>query len=149
MREQKIPKGFPERLGRSIYLSGLTTIDIGAMIGVNRKNITYWRMGETCPSAYHLARIAKVLHVSTDWLLFGEKRRLCFTRINEDEPETFPKTDKYILLSFSNYSCPLVGRCEGNKEDGFRFYVGDDTVTCSQKGVFVNGWAKLPKCLGD
>ena len=53
---------------------------------------------------------------------------LGWIRINEDDPDTFPKTDDYIFLSFSNYGLPAIGRCEGNEDDGFVFYEGDDSM---------------------
>lgn len=74
---------------------------------------------------------------------------LGWIRINEDDPDTFPKTDDYILLSFSNYGLPAIGRCEGNKDDGFVFYEGDDPKSLVEYGFFVNGWMPLPKTLED
>lgn len=67
--------------------------------------------------------------------------------VYEDDPNTFPKADEYVLLSFANFPCPLVGRCEGNEEKGFNFYIGDNTESCISLGIIVNGWMKLPKCL--
>lgn len=57
--------------------------------------------------------------------------------------ERFPDTDEYILLSFSNFSVPLVGRWEED-EDGGAFYVGDETETCVSQDIFVNAWQPLP-----
>ena len=54
----------------------------------------------------------------------------------EEAPE-----GKYILLSFANFSVPLVGRYE----DG-AFYVGDDDEPLIKQDLFVNGWMPLPKC---
>ncbi len=55
--------------------------------------------------------------------------------------EQFPDTDRYILLSFGNYSVCAIGRYE----DG-AFYVGDEDTSLSSIGVFVNAWMELPKC---
>lgn len=55
--------------------------------------------------------------------------------------EQFPDTDRYILLSFENYSVCAVGR----HEDG-AFYVGDEDTSLCSIGVFVNAWMELPKC---
>ena len=74
MRVQHIPRGFPDRLGREIYLNELTTVQIAEIIGVERKSITNWQMGHNCPSAYHLGKLAKLLGVSADYLLFGEEK---------------------------------------------------------------------------
>lgn len=57
--------------------------------------------------------------------------------------EEFPKTDEYILLSFSNFSIPLVGRYEED-ENGGAFYVGDETEPCVKQDIFVNAWMHLP-----
>ena len=58
--------------------------------------------------------------------------------------ERLPEDDKYILLSFENFSIPLVGRYDRD-ETGAAFYVGDDTESCSSSGVFVNAWMSLPE----
>ena len=74
---------------------------------------------------------------------------LGWRRFNTDDPGTFPKTDDYILLSFSNYGIPTIGRCEGNEDEGFTFYDGDDEKSLASYGLFVNGWMPLPKRLED
>lgn len=56
-----------------------------------------------------------------------------------------PDSDRYILLSFENFSVPMVGRYE-EEEEGGAFYVGDDDKPISKLGVFVNAWMELPKC---
>lgn len=57
--------------------------------------------------------------------------------------EELPETDKYILLSFSNFSIPCVGRYEED-ENGGAFYVGDETESCVKQDIFVNAWMNLP-----
>lgn len=58
--------------------------------------------------------------------------------------ERLPKTDTFILLPFENFSLPLVGRYEEDR-DGGAFYVGDDEETCVSQDMFVNAWRPLPK----
>lgn len=58
--------------------------------------------------------------------------------------ESVPDSDRYILISFSNYSLPCVGRYEEN-EDGGAFYEGDDDKPLIKYGLFVNAWMELPK----
>lgn len=58
--------------------------------------------------------------------------------------EGIPTDGRYVLLSFENFSLPVVGRCEKD-EDGYAFYVGDEDITCVQQGLFVNAWMDLPK----
>lgn len=57
--------------------------------------------------------------------------------------EKLPADDNYILLSFSNFGLPEVGRYE----DG-SFYAGDDDKPLNKIDIFVNAWMPLPKCYG-
>lgn len=57
--------------------------------------------------------------------------------------EEWPKTDEYILLSFANFSIPIVGRYEEDEEGG-AFYIGDETETCVSQDLIVNAWMPLP-----
>lgn len=57
--------------------------------------------------------------------------------------EHYPTTEEYILLSFTNFSVPVVGRWEEDKEGG-AFYIGDDTESCVSQGLIVNAWQQLP-----
>ena len=59
--------------------------------------------------------------------------------------DRFPENDDYILLSFENYSIPLVGRYESDGNSGGKFYVGDDMESCISADLFVNAWMPLPK----
>ena len=54
-----------------------------------------------------------------------------------------PENDRYVLLSFENFSVPMVGRYEED-ENGGAFYVGDDDETCVSQDMFVNAWMNLP-----
>ena len=54
--------------------------------------------------------------------------------------ERVPGDDRYVLLSFSNFSLPAVGRYE----DG-TFYVGDCDEPISEYGFYVNAWMELPE----
>ena len=54
-----------------------------------------------------------------------------------------PEDDKYVLLSFENFSVPMVGRYEED-ENGGAFYVGDDDKSCVSHDMFVNAWMNLP-----
>ena len=57
--------------------------------------------------------------------------------------EKYPDTNDYILISFSNFSIPVVGRYEEDK-DGGAFYVGDEDVSCVAQDLFVNALQPLP-----
>lgn len=58
--------------------------------------------------------------------------------------ERLPKKDDYILVSFSNYSLPDIGRYEEDEEGG-AFYPGNEDSSYSSFGVFVNAWQPLPE----
>lgn len=61
-----------------------------------------------------------------------------------------PKDNRYVLLSFSNFDCPLVGRYEEDKDGkGGAFYVGDDMDPAVKADLFVNAWMPLPACYCD
>lgn len=55
-----------------------------------------------------------------------------------------PKEGEYVLLSFSNYTLPAIGRFE----DG-AFYEGDMDKPLVTFGLFVNAWMPLPEVYHD
>ena len=59
--------------------------------------------------------------------------------------ERLPEDNKYILLSFENFSLPEIGRYEA-KEDGGAFYLGecDEGDTCISQDLYVNAWQPVP-----
>lgn len=70
---------------------------------------------------------------------------LLWRLVNEDDPNTYPDTKDYILLGFSNFNLPCIGRCEGNEDEGFTFFEGDDEKPLVDYGLFVNAWMPIPK----
>lgn len=58
--------------------------------------------------------------------------------------EHYPDTEKYILLSFSNFSIPVVGRWEED-DNGGAFYIGDEQDSCVSQDLYVNAWQPLPQ----
>ena len=61
--------------------------------------------------------------------------------IPADQP---PKPDEYVLLSFANFSIPLVGMYRDDG-DGGAYYVGDDEESCISHNIIVNAWMPLPE----
>ena len=61
--------------------------------------------------------------------------------------EELPTAGEYIFMSFSNFTLPMIGRYEEDKEGNGNFYIGDDdgTDTCISQDMYVNAWMKLPK----
>lgn len=58
--------------------------------------------------------------------------------------EKLPEDNNYILLSFSNYTLPAIGRYEEDSVGG-AFYLGDEDQGCTRIGLFVNAWQPLPE----
>lgn len=58
--------------------------------------------------------------------------------------ERLPEDNNYILLSFENFTVPMIGRYEED-DNGGAFYTGDDTETCVSQNLFVNAWQPLPE----
>lgn len=58
-----------------------------------------------------------------------------------------PPTSDYVLLSFANFSQPMPGRYECDKDGSGAWYVGDcdEEDTCVANNLFVNAWQPLPK----
>ena len=61
--------------------------------------------------------------------------------------ERVPENDDYVLMSFENFSLPLVGRYMDDEKLGGAWYLGDcfDEDTCLANDLFVNAWMPLPK----
>ena len=59
--------------------------------------------------------------------------------------EKYPKSGRYVLLSFANFSIPMVGRYEEDSQGG-AFYIGDEDESCISQDMIVNAWMPLPKC---
>ena len=57
--------------------------------------------------------------------------------------ERFPEPGDYVLLSFSNFILPQVGRYE-EAEKGGAFFAGDETKSLVSKDIYVNAWMPLP-----
>ena len=83
----------------------------------------------------------------------GEVTAGLFAKFVEDEPELNgwipaddpPEDDSYVLISFENYSVPVVGRYEEDEEGG-AYYAGDEDISLVSQGMIVNAWQQLPKC---
>ena len=59
--------------------------------------------------------------------------------------ERLPETDDYILVSFSNYTLPDIGRYEVDKDGGGAFFPGDEERSYASFGLFINAWMPLPE----
>lgn len=57
--------------------------------------------------------------------------------------ERLPKDDKYILISYENFTLADIGRYETDKDGNGAFYIGDEDRSCVSFGLFVNAWMPL------
>ena len=58
--------------------------------------------------------------------------------------ERLPESDKYVLVSFKNFSITMVGRYTVD-DDGGTFRIGDEDEDFVKYGLYVNAWMPLPK----
>ena len=63
--------------------------------------------------------------------------------------EKLPPDDKYILLSFFNFSIPIVGRYEEYEDGSGNFFAGDEDETLISQNMYVNAWQPLPEPYKD
>ena len=61
--------------------------------------------------------------------------------------ERLTEEDEYVLMSFENFTLPIIGRYEKDNDGGGAWYIGDDDGcdTCSSQNLFVNAWMPLPE----
>lgn len=68
--------------------------------------------------------------------------------LNEDDPNSYPPVDEFVLLSFSNYTLPAIGMWIED-DGGGAFYDDELKRTFSSFGLFVNAWAPVPENYKD
>lgn len=61
--------------------------------------------------------------------------------------ECLPGDDRFILLSFANFTLPMVGRYQEHEDGSGNFYLGDcdEEDTCLANDLIVNAWMPLPE----
>lgn len=59
--------------------------------------------------------------------------------------EKLPDPDEHILVSFFNFSLPMIGRYTVDDDDGGTFRVGDEDDSFIEHDLYVNAWMPLPK----
>lgn len=67
---------FGDRLKKLRKESGLTQAQLGERIGVTKSVISFYELLERSPSPGVLIKLAEVFHVTTDYLLGIERRRM-------------------------------------------------------------------------
>lgn len=58
--------------------------------------------------------------------------------------ERLPDPDEHILVSFFNFSLPMIGRYTVDDDDGGTFRVGDEDASFVKHDLYVNAWMPLP-----
>lgn len=60
-----------------------------------------------------------------------------------------PDPDEYVLVSFENFSLPMIGRYTVDDDDSGTFRIGDEEESFVQHDLFVNAWMPLPAAYQD
>ena len=58
--------------------------------------------------------------------------------------EQLPELETYVLVSFSNFSLPIIGRYDENEEGGV-WFAGDENESLVSQDLFVNARMPLPE----
>ena len=48
---------------------GLTQTELSKMLGITRSSVNAWEMGISVPSTQYVVELARIFHVSTDYIL--------------------------------------------------------------------------------
>lgn len=59
--------------------------------------------------------------------------------------ERLPEVNEYVLVSFENFSLPMIGRFDIDEDGGGTFMVRDEDESFLQHDLFVNAWMPLPE----
>ena len=63
----------------------------------------------------------------------------------DDDPETFPDTERIVLVSFQNVGFLQLGRWRMNRYTGCgNWYLADEEETFLEYDLYVDGWWELP-----
>ena len=76
MMTRYIIKDLDKRLREAVADSNMTIVDIARKSGVRRDYVWQYLMNYRNPGVYQLLQLAKVLNVSTDWLLGLKEDRI-------------------------------------------------------------------------
>lgn len=59
--------------------------------------------------------------------------------------EKLPDPEELILLSFENFTVPMIGRYTVDDDDSGTFRAGDGNKSFVENDLFVNAWMPLPE----
>lgn len=58
--------------------------------------------------------------------------------------ERLPEFGEYVMISFSNFSLPIIGKCDRD-EEGIMWFAGNELESLVSHNLFVNAWQPLPE----
>lgn len=58
-----------ERIQHLRENSNMTQVELAKRLGITRSSVNAWEQGISCPSTTYLVELARIFHVSTDYLL--------------------------------------------------------------------------------
>ena len=59
--------------------------------------------------------------------------------------ERLPDVDEYIIISFENFSVPMIGRYTVDDDDSGTFRIGDEDESFVENDLYVIAWMPLPE----
>lgn len=59
--------------------------------------------------------------------------------------EKLPDVDEYIIVSFENFSVPMIGRYTVDDDDSGTFRIGDEDESFVENDLYVIAWMPLPE----
>ena len=128
-----------ERIALARKQAGLSQEQLGDKLGVSRQAVSKWESDQTNPDVAYVARMCRLLGVSSDWLLLGEES----ARL--EAPERCPGCQ--AIVSGLDQFCPNCGRSlRGTPSDGYTILLKsrgnwdstpvEDLIRLSRTGVF-------------
>ena len=59
--------------------------------------------------------------------------------------ERLPEPGKYVLVSFENFTLPMIGIYTVDDDDGGTFRISDEDDSFLEHDLYVNAWMELPE----
>ena len=128
-----------ERVALARKQAGLSQEQLGDKLGVSRQAVSKWESDQTNPDVAYVARMCRLLGVSSDWLLLGGESA------QSAAPERCPGCQ--TIVSGLDQFCPNCGRSlRGNQPKGYTIFLKDsscgsysdveDLIRLSKTGIF-------------
>ena len=77
--------------------AGFSQAELARKLGVTRSSVNAWESGLSAPTSLYLVELAKLFHVSTDYLLgLSTDHQLCLSGFSENEVQILYSLVKYF-----------------------------------------------------